>query len=217
VEGGGPSANLSLQSSARRRRSHRGVADLDWQRQRSGPAFPLLTYQKPMALPASTVGCSRSRISSSIGRRAIFRPGRKPIIRGYAQQLHGEPCGAGSSLQSVSVGHEAPECRSDRQRRFNLRVHPPWPTLRPIQAPRPAFAPSAKRCGESLPVRKSPSPTSHRALCERRCSTPEIQQYANLTRMNIDPPEIISKRIVTAIKERERMSTSDFRSGFSFD
>ena len=34
--------------------------------------------------------------------------------------------------------------------------------------------------------------------------TPEIQQYADLTRMNIDPPEIISKRIVTAIKERKK-------------
>jgi len=47
--------------------------------------------------------------------------------------------------------------------------------------------------------------------------TPEIQQYANLTPMNIDPPEIISKRIVTAIKEREKDVSSDFRSGFSFD
>jgi short-subunit dehydrogenase len=34
--------------------------------------------------------------------------------------------------------------------------------------------------------------------------TPEIQQYANLTGMNIDPPEIIAKRIVTAIKQRRK-------------
>src|ERR1700722_14590956 len=34
--------------------------------------------------------------------------------------------------------------------------------------------------------------------------TPEIQQYAELTRMNIDPPEIISKRIVAAVKQRKK-------------
>ena len=34
--------------------------------------------------------------------------------------------------------------------------------------------------------------------------TPEIQQYADLTRMNIDPPEIISKRIGAAVKQRKK-------------
>jgi hypothetical protein len=34
--------------------------------------------------------------------------------------------------------------------------------------------------------------------------TPEIQQYAEVTRMNIDPPEIISKRIVAAVKQRKK-------------
>jgi short-subunit dehydrogenase len=34
--------------------------------------------------------------------------------------------------------------------------------------------------------------------------TPELQQYADLTGMNIDPPEIISNRIVTAIKQRKK-------------
>jgi len=34
--------------------------------------------------------------------------------------------------------------------------------------------------------------------------TPEIQKYAALTNMNIDPPEIISARIATAIKQRKK-------------
>jgi short-subunit dehydrogenase len=41
--------------------------------------------------------------------------------------------------------------------------------------------------------------------------TPEIQQYAELTRMNIDPPKIISKRIVAAVKQRKK----DVYIGFS--
>ena len=57
------------------------------------------------------------------------------------------------------------------------RVHPLGLTLQPIQARRPAFAPSAKRCGESLPARKSPSPTSRRAPCERRCS---LLKFSNM-------------------------------------
>ena len=52
-----------------------------------------------------------------------------------------------------------------------------WLTLRPIQARRPAFAPSAKRCGESLSAQKYPSPTSHRAPCERRCS---LLKFSNM-------------------------------------
>jgi short-subunit dehydrogenase len=56
---------------------------------------------------------------------------------------------------------------------------PPWPTLQPIRAQRPASAPSVKRCDESLPARKSPSLTSHRAPCERQCS---LLKFSNTPR-----------------------------------
>jgi len=101
-------------------RSHRGVRGLDWQRQRSGSGIPLLTYSTANGIAEASTVVAREEpdIPRQYGRRAIFRPAES-IIRGYANSYMVNLVARQLSAERV-VGHEAPECRSDRQRRFNL-------------------------------------------------------------------------------------------------